>query len=254
MSRGCVTNVITKINEEYSLLRIKSINPDNQYDLTTLFDTKHTELLSQFNWGKITNNTTDGCYFSSRADKKTHIKYIEGKYPFEYRKQILLHRLIAYHIDNPELCLTVDHINREPRDNREKNLHWATQSTQNKNQNKAKRRENCKPLPEEISNEDIPKYVTWMHCVTDSGKDQHHFMIRDHPALEKGKRWYTSKSLSVSIIDKLNQAKEKLKEFDELVKDPDEPLRHKLLEEFTFLVKGNQENNTDECVKNNILQ
>jgi hypothetical protein len=254
MSRGCLFNEITKINEEYSLLRIKSVNPANPYDLTTLIDTKHTELLSQFNWGKISTNT--GYYFSSRADKKTHRKYIEGKYPFEYQKQILLHRLIAYHIDNPELYLTVDHINREPLDNREKNLRWATSSLQCFNRDKVPRNKNAKPLPEEIVNEDIPKYVTWMHGITESGKEKHYFLIRDHPALEKGKRWETTKSLSVSLIDKLNQAREKRKELDKLIPpDPEQPLRHKLLEEFNNIIKmGNQGNNTDECVKNNILQ
>jgi len=51
------------------------------------------------------------------------------------KKHFNVHRLIAEHyIPNPENKPTVDHINRNPSDNRVENLRWATHKEQRKNQ------------------------------------------------------------------------------------------------------------------------
>jgi len=50
-------------------------------------------------------------------------------------KTFYIHRLVGIHyIPNPENKPTIDHINRNPSDNRIENLRWATQSEQNENQ------------------------------------------------------------------------------------------------------------------------
>ncbi len=65
-------------------------------------------------------------------------------------KNKLIHRLIGEHfIPNPENKPTVDHINRNRKDNRIENLRWATNIEQNANQGLLKR------------NKSGHKYISW---------------------------------------------------------------------------------------------
>ena len=59
-------------------------------------------------------------------------------------KSIPVHRLIALtFLDNPENKPTVDHIDRNPKNNNLSNLRWATYSEQNKNQVWTEKKQNA---------------------------------------------------------------------------------------------------------------
>ena len=61
------------------------------------------------------------------------------KYSFPEKKQRLIHRVIAKaFIPNLDNLPVIDHINRNPADNRVENLRWATQSDNIRNYTKAK--------------------------------------------------------------------------------------------------------------------
>jgi hypothetical protein len=101
---------------------------------------------------------------------------------------------------------TVDHINRVGLDNRKENLRIVTQSQQNLNQCRKKRR-SC-TLPEDcgLTPEDIPKHIWYIKA---NGLHGDRFGIDLN--LE-GIKWKTSSSKLLPLSEKLKQAKEKLEE------------------------------------------
>lgn len=133
----------------------------------------------------------------------------------ENKVGLYLHQLIAKtELGEGEEGKSVDHINRNKMDNRIENLRWATQSEQNSNTNKRNRKHNAKPLPEGLKQSDMPKYVVYYHEILnkETGRFREFFKIEKHPKLNK--IWTGSKSMSISIQDKLQMAKDKLKELD----------------------------------------
>jgi hypothetical protein len=143
-------------------------------------------------------NCTSAGYISS-------CMYIDGK-----KKQLLLHRLIMNVEPFPGKGAkeTIDHINRNPLDNRKENLRILSQTDQNINTGKRKRAvklpEGCGILPE-----DIPRHIWY---VKSNGGHGDRFAIEFKT---ENICWKSSSSKKLTLLEKLNQTKNKLNELYE---------------------------------------
>ncbi len=134
-----------------------------------------------------------------------------------------IHQLIMNHYGNGKgtKISSVDHIDRNPLNNTMSNLRIATQEEQMLNSKGilpgTKRERQCiaRELPEGITQEMMPKYITYNVNVWDKEKNKtrEFFRIEGH-SLIRPKVWEGSKSSKVSILDKLEKAKEILAEME----------------------------------------
>ena len=188
------------INNNNTILRI-TINNDV---IETIVDTNIVDELIKYKW---------------YARKPTRIQNpsAKAKYYVSCYRQItqMLHQIVIdlNNINKPDDDneYSIDHINRDTLDNRVVNLRWATRSEQLMNADKRVRKYNAKELPEGISPEDIPKWVTYNKEVynKETGATREFFRIEKHPRM---KDWASSKSNKVSIQDKLAETYKKLEE------------------------------------------
>ena len=115
--------------------------------------------------------------------------------------------------------LSVDHINRDPLDNRSTNLTIANLKEQQENSKgvlkdtKRERKSSAQELPENIKHEDIPKYCYYCKEKYNSNGDiRDFFRIEKHP--NQKSIISTSKSIKLNIQDKLNEAKQIILKLD----------------------------------------
>ena len=125
------------------------------------------------------------------------------------QKMIYLHAFLMDHIGHGKGNKSVDHIDQDPLNNRRSNLRIISQSEQNKNKPKRSRKKNARPLPDGLVQTDLPKYVIYYYEKQNNDLGyRDHFKIEKHPVIKN--KWSTTKSMKISIRDKLKLAIEKL--------------------------------------------
>ncbi len=169
--------------------------------------------------GVITSNKGNIKFIFDKDDEEkvkeyswfvTSVGYISSHYSVEPKNkgQLLLHRLIMNvpYFPGKGAKETVDHINRNPLDNRKENLRIVSQTEQNLNQKKKNR---VVELPDgcRIAPNDIPKHV-WYVRANGAHGDRFAIEFKTESIV-----WKSSSSKKLSLQEKLNQAKQKLVEF-----------------------------------------
>jgi hypothetical protein len=139
-------------------------------------------------------------------------------------KSLYLHQIITNCYGNGKGTknISVDHIDRDPFNNIFDNLRISTRKEQENNSKgimegtKKERKHNAKPLPNEITQNMMKKYVVYYHewLNKEKTRSREFFKIEKHPKLKK--IWIGTKSNKISILDKLNQANKMIEEIDEL--------------------------------------
>jgi len=155
----------------------------------------------------------------------SHNINIEGQIKALYLHNMVLSRLIFPGKGSKD---SVDHINRIGLDNRKENLRILTQTEQNLNQSKKKRRIE---LPEDsgLVADDIPKHIWY---VKPNGSHGERFAIE---LKTENISWKTTASKNVILKDKLKTAIEKLEEYYKLYPylNPNNEDKNKKIQELT---------------------
>lgn len=137
-----------------------------------------------------------------------------------------LHALLMNHYGQGKGQMSVDHINRDKLDNRLNNLRIVNQSEQNKNTDKRNRKWNAQPLPKELGDIKLPKFVTYNIERRNGEFYRDFFRIEKHPNLEKV--WSSTKSMKISINEKLDLTKKKLYSLENNIKEDNTEEKNKL--------------------------
>jgi hypothetical protein len=162
---------------------------------------------------RIVNNVKKNITW--RMEKESRLKYRIGYYVRAHfgKNSRYLHQHIMDYYGKGCKGLTIDHIDRNPLNNRKYNLRLATKSQQNSNITKRSRGINGCPLPEEIKNLDLPKYISYTKFKKNTELGYRDgFIIQCHPSQEK--KWLSTMSMKIPLKEKLKQSLKKLNEFN----------------------------------------
>lgn len=139
----------------------------------------------------------------------TSTGYISSYYVYNNATvQLLLHNVVMSRMIFPGKGAkeSVDHINRNPLDNRKENLRIISQTEQNLNQKKKTRTLVKLPDDSGISPDELPRHIWYVKA---NGAHGDRFAIEFKT---EGIIWKSTSSKQVSLREKLNQAKYKLSE------------------------------------------
>jgi len=159
---------------------------------------------------------------------RTPSGYINGNPIKLYIHQVILE---LFYQGQGTKNLSVDHIDRNPLNNIYDNLKIATMKEQQKNTKgiikgtKRRRKKNAKQLPDGLTHDMLPKYVVYYKerrylkgRTKDNDEYREYFKIEKHPNLipnKSGKKiWISPKRKNLTIFEKLDIVKEKLREIE----------------------------------------
>ena len=154
------------------------------------------------------------------------------------RKEVYLHNFVMGRLEFPGKGATesIDHINNNGMDNRKINLRLITQTQQNYN---TKRRARVTILPDNcgISADDIPRNIYYMKP---NGHHGDRFVVELKGLPDGDVEWKSTSSKSISLLEKLNQAKAKLNELyliHNLHQQDESDLKKKLADEYNQILE-----------------
>jgi hypothetical protein len=205
---GQIRNMYWKVkdnnNDIYYLMSCKDTDKNTTY---FKFDTNSLEKVlnvynnNRYTWHIGKNGYPKVCYPDDKGNK--------------INRYLHQHLMDYYGNGLSKNTKTVDHINRDKLDNRLSNLRLATQSQQNQNTDKRKRQSTAQELPQEITQNMLPKYICYYNECYNKEKKLYRqfFRIESHPKLDKDIS--SSKSNKISIQDKLTEIKQYLENIEQ---------------------------------------
>ena len=213
----------TPIGREAFLLKnpiwkIKNIHKEEQYEYLMYCEKNTIVRLCEKSYQKLNEYEKNSNNNNKLIFYKNTNGYICGN------NKLFIHQIImdCYGNGKGTNTISVDHIDRDPLNNRMDNLRLATHKEQQENSKgvikgtKRTRKTNARPLPEGITQDMLRKYVIYYKECYNKEKELYRefFRVEKHPKLEK--QWTTTKSGKISILDKLKLANDVV---DNLEKD-----------------------------------